>query len=145
MARKNVRWWKNAHRLMAANIAVAAITLASVITAQCFNSKVPTATSVATTYTDTTMDVTAYTPAVGDTTATMKKIRVGRDVAVSRDRLDLLGKRVYIMCPGVNVGVREVTDLMAGNITQCLDILVSTDKEAMQFGRKECTVVPLRD
>lgn len=138
--------WLSKHlkSVVVANTA-ATIVLGSLAVAQCFMSVPVCKDTLQSSSIDTTMVVTAYTPKVGDTVATMRKIKPGRDAAVSRDRIDLLGKRVYIMCPDMNVGVREVVDLMAEGCKQSIDILVPYDKDAVHFGSRKCSVIPLKD
>jgi|GEM_PF-3802071 len=58
---------------------------------------------------------------------------VGRDIAVSRDLIHLLGKYVYIE----GYGVRYVTDLMNKRYKKSVDILVPNSKLALKLGRKE--------
>lgn len=88
------------------------------------------------------LTVTAYTP-TGSKVATLKREVVGRHAAVSRDRLDLLGKRVYVMCEDTPVGVREITDLLAEGKENTIDIMVPDKHTAKKFGTQLCKVVPL--
>jgi 3D (Asp-Asp-Asp) domain-containing protein len=88
------------------------------------------------------MRVTAYIP-TKNKVATLKKEVVGLHAAVSRDKIDLLGKRVYIMCGETPVGIREVTDLMSKTQTNSLDIMVPDEKTAKSFGEQSCKVIPL--
>ena len=67
----------------------------------------------------TTLLATAYT---GDEqTATLEKPRAGWTVAISQDRLDLLGKKIYIK----GFGVRKITDLMDKEHKNALDIFMN--------------------
>lgn len=92
-----------------------------------------------------TMTVTAYSAEEFNAkTALGTKIRPGLDAAVSRDRLDLLGKQVYISCDDFSVGIRNVTDLTNSRIENTVDILVPTTKAAEDFGRcTECEIIEL--
>ena len=70
-------------------------------------------------------DSTPYINALG------KQPVIGRDVAVSRDLIYVLGKRVYIE----GFGVRKVTDLMNPRFKNRVDILVSSKKQARRLGK----------
>ena len=70
-------------------------------------------------------DNTPYTNALG------KRPIIGRDVAVSRDLIYLLGKYVYIE----GFGVRKVVDLMNPRFKNRVDILVSSKKQARRLGK----------
>lgn len=91
------------------------------------------------------MSVSAYTRSVDECdsdpniTATMKKAIPNHTVAVSRDMIHLLGKKVWID----QVGVRYVTDLMKKGRTKSIDILVDNKSIARQVGRQNRTVVVL--
>ena len=92
-----------------------------------------------------TMTVTAYSAEkFPGKTATGNKVRPGLDAAVSPDRLDLLGKKVYVKCGDKGLGIRIVTDIMDVGMANTLDILVPTEKNAAQFGKcADCTVIKL--
>lgn len=92
----------------------------------------------------TTLTVTAYTNRPQETndcikTATMEQAVPGWTVAVSRDLIHWLGGRVYIE----GVGVRRVNDLMNVRHKRTLDLLVGTVDEAVEWGKKERTIVYL--
>ena len=70
-------------------------------------------------------DNTPYVNALG------KRPVIGRDVAVSRDLIYLLGKYVYIE----GFGVRKVTDLMNLRFKNRIDILVSSKRRARRLGK----------
>ena len=70
-------------------------------------------------------DNTPYVNAIG------KRPVIGRDVAVSRDLIYLLGKYVYIE----GFGVRKVTDLMNARFKNRVDILVGSKKQARRIGK----------
>ena len=72
-------------------------------------------------------DNTPYVNALG------KRPIIGRDVAVSRDLIYLLGKYVYIE----GFGVRKVTDLMNARFKNRVDILVGSKKQARRLGKIE--------
>ena len=85
------------------------------------------------------VDVTFYTPRKVECdkdpykNALNKKVVVGRDVAVSRDLIHLLGKYVYIE----GYGVKKVVDIMNGRYKRTVDILVGGLKLAKKLGRKK--------
>ena len=142
MAKQN--WLLKNLGVIALNAVVAlVITLAGVTTSSCFKSPVAPLQREIEARGSMNMTVTAYH--FKGTTATMKKVVVGRDVAVSRDRLDLLGKKVYVLCPDTPVGLREVTDLTAEGLENTLDILVPDNKTARDFGVNQCQVIPLNN
>lgn len=86
------------------------------------------------------MAVTAYIP-TGNKVATMRKERPGLDAAVSPDRIDLLGKRIYIKCGDNSLGVREIVDLTDKSRTNTIDLMVPTEKLARDFGvAEDCNV-----
>jgi 3D (Asp-Asp-Asp) domain-containing protein len=94
---------------------------------------------------------TCYVPA-GPNNALARKPVVGKDIAVSRDNLHLLGKKVYITCdsgPGnqedIVIGMRTVTDLMHRDISNAIDITVPSEKMARAFGKRACYVVPVNE
>ena len=70
-------------------------------------------------------DNTPYINALG------KRPVIGKDVAVSRDLIYLLGKYVYIE----GFGVRKVTDLMNARFKNRIDILVGSKKQARKLGK----------
>ena len=72
-------------------------------------------------------DNTPYINALG------RKPVIGRDVAVSRDLIYLLGKYVYIE----GFGVRRVTDLMNPRFKNRVDILVGNKRQAIKLGKIE--------
>lgn len=72
-------------------------------------------------------------------TATMVRPVVGLTAAVSRDRLRLLGKKIYVE----GYGVREVTDVMNERFKNRIDLLMGT-KEAKDFGVRVATVVIIK-
>lgn len=72
-------------------------------------------------------------------TATMSKPVAGVTAAVSRDRMHLLGKKIYIE----GYGVREVTDVMNKRFTNRIDLLMSK-KEAIEFGVNVAKVVIIK-
>jgi len=106
----------------------------------CFIDKLPQ-------YTVYTVDVSFYTlskretdntPTIG---ALNTKLKVGRDIAVSRDLSFLLGKKVYIE----KVGVRWVKDLMHKRYKNRVDVLVPSRKMAKKLGvwkNKKLIVLP---
>jgi len=93
----------------------------------------------------TAMTITAYSAEEFNAkTALGTKIRPGLDAAVSRDRLDLLGKQVYISCDDISIGIRNVVDLTNERVENTVDILVPTTKSANEFGKcSECEVIEL--
>jgi len=90
-------------------------------------------------YEDYQVTVTAYTLAPDETTGDGRPAvydeepKVGWTIAVSRDLIHLLGKRVYIE----GVGVRRANDLMNERYTQRIDVLVPTKEYARKFGVKK--------
>jgi len=70
-------------------------------------------------------DNTPYINALG------KRPIIGRDIAVSRDLIYLLGKYVYIE----GFGVRKVVDLMNPRFKNRIDILVSSKKQTRRLGK----------
>lgn len=141
MAKQN--WLlKNLGVITLNTIVALAITLAGVTTSSCFKSPVAPIQREIKAYQHTNMAVTAYVP-TGKKTATMRPTRVGYDVAVSRDRIDLLGKEVYILCPDKPVGLRYVSDLTHTDIENTIDIQIASKKEALEFGVNQCQVIPL--
>ncbi len=72
-------------------------------------------------------DNTPYINALG------RKPVIGRDVAVSRDLIYLLGKYVYIE----GFGVRKVVDLMNPRFKNRVDILVGGKRQARRLGKIE--------
>jgi hypothetical protein len=89
------------------------------------------------------MAVTAYIP-TGNMVATMRRERPGLDAAVSPDRIDLLGKRVYIKCSDKSLGVRDIVDITDGSISNTIDLMVPDKKLAKEFGMcKDCEVMVL--
>jgi len=72
---------------------------------------------------------TDRTPRIG---ALNTKLKVGRDIAVSRDLMFLLGKRVYIE----GFGVKRVADLMNKRFKNMVDVLVPNKKIARKLGIK---------
>lgn len=89
-------------------------------------------------YTQYTVDVTFYSLDKTQTDSTPKigalntKLKVGRDIAVSRDLSFLLGKWVYIE----GYGKRYVADLMHTRFRNRIDILVPNKKIAQKLGIK---------
>lgn len=63
----------------------------------------------------------------------------GRTIAVSRDLLHLLGRRVYV----AGLGVRRVEDLMHERIRNTIDVYLPTDRDARAFGRQTVRLVAL--
>lgn len=96
-------------------------------------------------FTNLNMTVTAYTASRdecnGDpaNTATMSKPVPGYTVAVSRDKLYLLGRKIWVE----GMGVYEVTDLMNKRFENRIDILVGSKETAKEFGVQERRVVLL--
>lgn len=89
------------------------------------------------------MTVTAYVE-TGAKTALGFKAKPGLHAAVSRDRRDLLGKKIYVMCGDKSLGIREVTDIMGDDAKQTIDLMVPTESAAVKFGRVEdCEVTKL--
>lgn len=82
--------------------------------------------------------LTAYSPSreetdkTPDKTAILEKPIPGKTCAVSRDLLDYLGKKVYIL----GYGVFEVNDLMNRRYKRRIDLCMGK-KEAIEFGKKE--------
>lgn len=72
-------------------------------------------------------------------TATMARPKPGSTVAVSRDRMHWLGKKVYVE----GVGVRKVQDLMHPRFKNAMDLLGPT-KWASNFTPREARVVLLQ-
>jgi len=135
-------WWHKNYKLVCLNTVLATlISFASVTTSSCFKSPVAPLQREIEVHKSMNMNVTAYH--IKGTPATLKKQIVGRDAAVSRDRIDLLGKKVYVLCPDNPVGLREVTDLTADGLENTLDILVPDNKTAINFGVNQCQVIPL--
>lgn len=89
------------------------------------------------------VQVTAYTARTAEcdktphVTAIMEKPIPGYTVAVSRDFMQYLGRRVYI--PGV--GVRRVNDLMNARYKKRIDVLMPSVEMARAFGKKIKNVV----
>ena len=136
-------WLRKNVGVIAVNAAVALLfTLAGVTTSSCFKSPVAPLQREIEAYKTTDMTVTAYAP-TGKKTATMRPTKVGYDVAVSRDRIDLLGKEVYILCPDKPVGLRYVSDLTHSDIKNTIDLQMSSKEEALKFGTNQCQVIPL--
>ena len=89
------------------------------------------------------MTVTAYIP-TGKKAATLVTPRPGLHAAVSRDRLDLLGKRVYVKCEDTTIGIRDIVDVTDDDIINTLDIMMPTEKVAVEFGKQtDCEVIKL--
>lgn len=94
---------------------------------------------------DRELTVTAYTASRNEcdstpnVTAIMEKPVAGWTVAVSRDLVWMLGKKVYIE----GLGVRLVQDLMNERFTERLDVLMPDKKSAKKFGKKKLNVVVL--
>lgn len=92
-----------------------------------------------------TMTVTAITLSANETggriekTAIMTKPVAGWSVAVSRDNLGMLGKKVYIE----GVGLRKVDSLTSKHLKNTLDVLVGKKSDAKKLGRKVRRVVVL--
>ena len=86
-----------------------------------------------------TMKVTGFVAKHNERTSLMTKPKIGYSVAVSRDKLHLLGKRVYIE----DLGVRRVESVMARRIDNTIDVLVPSKKEAKKIGNKHRRVVIL--
>jgi len=86
---------------------------------------------------------TAYTPSRKECgrnhrkTATMKRPIPGHHVAVSRDLRWMLGKRVRIK----GVGVRQVEDLMNKKYRRRIDIMMSSVRNAKEFGVQDVRMV----
>lgn len=97
------------------------------------------------TFTNLNMTVTAYTASVDEcnsdptNTATMSKPVPGYTVAVSRDKLHLLGRRIWVE----GMGVYEVTDLMNSRFENRIDVLMGDKRTAKEFGVQERRVVLL--
>lgn len=89
-------------------------------------------------YTIYKVDVSFYTLSPDETDNSPEKgalntrLIVGKDVAVSRDLLFLLGKKVYIE----GFGIRTVSDVMHKRYKNRIDILVSNKKLAKKLGVK---------
>lgn len=85
-----------------------------------------------------TVTLTAYSPSRGETDSTPNKTAIlekpipGKTCAVSRDLIDYLGKKVYIL----GYGVFKVNDLMNKRYEKRIDICMGK-KEAVKFGKKE--------
>jgi len=142
MARET--WLKKNYKVVVLNTVIAGlINLVGVTTCSCFKSPVAPLQREIEVHKSMNMNVTAYH--TKGTPATLKKQIVGRDAAVSRDRIDLLGKKVYVLCPDNPVGLREVTDLTAEGLENTLDILVPDNKTAVNFGVNQCQVIPLNN
>lgn len=83
--------------------------------------------------------VTAY--AKGDKTALGTTPIPGKTVAVSRDLLHLLGKRVYVS----GYGVFKVEDLMNERFERRIDLFSRSVEKAIDFGIRDTVIVPLDD
>ena len=86
-----------------------------------------------------TMKVTGFVAKHNEKTSLMTKPKIGYSVAVSRDKLHLLGKKVYIE----GLGVRRIESVMAKSINNTVDVLVPSKKEAKKIGNKHRRVVIL--
>lgn len=110
-----------------------------------YEAKIAGLKSQISTFTNLNMTVTAYTASRGEcnsdpaNTATMSKPVPGYTVAVSRDKLHLLGKKIWVE----GMGVYEVTDLMNSRFSNRIDILVGSKETAKEFGVQERRVVLL--
>lgn len=95
--------------------------------------------------TDLEMTVTAYNPAKsqcdGDPniTAFMKKSVPGRTAEVSRDKLYMAGKKVYVE----GYGVWEVSGVTSKDLYNTIDLMVGTKSAAFKIGRSKTRVVIL--
>jgi 3D (Asp-Asp-Asp) domain-containing protein len=58
-------------------------------------------------------------------------------VAVSRDLMGYLGRRVYVK----GMGVFRVEDLMAERFEKSIDFFFDNKEEALKFGKKKVEVV----
>ena len=106
----------------------------------CFIDKLPQ-------YTQYIVDVSFYTLSRRETDSTPTigalntKLKVGRDIAVSRDLSFLLGKKVYLE----GCGVRWVKDIMNKRYKMRVDVLVPSRKMAKRLGvwkNKKLIVLP---
>jgi len=83
------------------------------------------------------VDVSFYTLSKRETDSTPDrnalnlKPKIGRDIAVSRDLIHLLGKWVYIE----GFGVKYVADVMNERYAKTVDILIGNKKHALKLGR----------
>lgn len=83
------------------------------------------------------MTVTAYTDK--GYTATCEKPVSGLTCAVSPDMKRLLGRKIYVQ----GIGVRVVNDLTSARFTNRIDLHVSKDVDAIEWGKKELEIVVL--
>ena len=72
-------------------------------------------------------------------TSILEKPIAGGTCAVSRDLMGFLGGKVYID----QLGVFRVNDLMNERFTQSLDLYVSNEKQAYEFGKQTRQIVYL--
>lgn len=92
-----------------------------------------------------TMTVTAFTLSHKETggrtqkTALMTKPIPGWSVAVSRDKIGMLGRKVYID----GIGVRRIDSLTSKKLKNTVDVLVGNKKEARKMGKSKRLVVIL--
>jgi 3D (Asp-Asp-Asp) domain-containing protein len=87
------------------------------------------------------MRITCYTSKPHELNALGKKPIVGKSCAVSRDRYELLGKKVYIQGEGIFI----VDDLCDSHIKNTLDIYTGgpeTRKSCLEFGAHNKKVSP---
>lgn len=93
--------------------------------------------------TDLEMTVTAYNPTKsqcdGDPniTAFMKKSIPGRTAEVSRDKLYMAGRKVYVE----GYGVWEVSGVTSKDLVNTIDLMVGSEKTAMKIGNSKRRVV----
>jgi len=143
MAYRKKKWWEklNWHDMIKA---CAYSALGSVVAVVTMNvQQKPSSRDLEAFQKNSNMTVTAYVE-TGAKTALGFKSKPGLHAAVSRDRLDLLGKKIYVMCGEQSLGIREVTDVMGDDAKQTIDLMVPTEKAAVKFGRiNECEVVKL--
>lgn len=94
---------------------------------------------------DLEMTVTAYNHTIGqcdsdpNITAFMKKSVPGKTAEVSRDRLYMAGKKIYVE----GYGVWEVSGVTSKDLVNTIDLMVGTEKDATKIGRVTARVVVL--
>jgi len=89
------------------------------------------------------LTATAYSPEKSQTddtpyqTAIMTRPKKGWTVAVSRDLMGYLGRRVYVK----GMGVFRVEDLMAKRFKKSIDFFFDSKREAVKFGKRKVEAV----
>lgn len=93
------------------------------------------------------LTVTAYNPTEAQcdedpfTAASMRRVKPGT-VAVSRDLFDqgwVFGKKIRIE----GLGIFEINDLMNSRYSKCVDVFMTDEAEAVEFGKRKRKVALL--